>query len=115
MNVRHSRSRVLYQGRLIDLHLEHLRLANGTALELEIVRHPGGAVAVALDDSQRVCLLRQHRHAAGGVLWETPAGVLDPHDPSPLAAAQRELVEEAGLTAELWTDLGAVLPSPGSK
>ena len=57
--------------------LEQAKLPDGTVIELEVVRHPGGAVVVAVDDSSQVCLLRQYRHAAGGWLWELPAGKLD--------------------------------------
>ncbi|GIS91395.1 MAG: hypothetical protein CM1200mP20_14360 [Pseudomonadota bacterium] len=54
--------------------LEPVELPGGKAITLEIVRHPGGAVILALDPQDRVCLLRQFRHAAGGWIWELPAG-----------------------------------------
>lgn len=102
----------IYRGKIIDLYLEHVTLPNGAVAELEIVRHPGGAAVVALDSENRVCLLRQYRHAAGGWLWELPAGKLDPGE-SPLATAQRELQEEAGLRAARWEPLGKIISSPG--
>lgn len=102
----------IHQGRVIDLALETVELPGGGQVVLEIVRHPGGAAAVALDDQERVCLLRQFRHAAGGWLWELPAGKLDPGE-TPLATATRELAEEAGVTALDWTDLGSMHSSPG--
>lgn len=105
-------SRRVYAGRVVDLDVEQVTLPNGEALELEIVRHPGGAAIVALDADGRVCLLRQYRHAAGGWLWELPAGKLEP-DEAPLETAQRELAEEAGVRAEVWTSLGSVVSSPG--
>ena len=61
-------TRTLYEGRVVRLGLESLELPNGQPLALEIVRHPGGAAVVALDSRERVCLLRQYRHAAGGWL-----------------------------------------------
>jgi 8-oxo-dGTP pyrophosphatase MutT (NUDIX family) len=79
---------------------------------LEVVHHPGGAATVALSDKRQVCLLRQYRYVAGGWLWELPAGKLEPAEP-PLATAQRELAEEAGLRAAHWHDLGTCLSSPG--
>ena len=103
---------VVYRGKIIDLCLEHVTLPNGAVAELEIVRHPGGAAVVALDPENRVCLLRQYRHAAGGWLWELPAGKLDPGEP-PLTTAQRELQEEAGLHAARWEPLGKIISSPG--
>ena len=102
----------IYQGRVIEVALETVALPDGSQVELEIVRHPGGAAAVALDEQERVCLLRQFRHASGGWLWELPAGRIDP-DESPFATARRELAEEAGLEAAEWTDLGPMHSSPG--
>ncbi len=103
---------VIYRGKIIDLSLETVTLPNGAVTELEIVHHPGGAAVVAVDRENRVCLLRQYRHAAGGWLWELPAGKLDPGE-SPFATAQRELEEEAGLRAASWEPLGRIISSPG--
>ncbi len=103
---------LVYRGKIIDLCLEQVTLPNGAVAELEIVRHPGGAAVVVLNPEKRVCLLRQYRHAAGGWLWELPAGKLDPGE-SPLATAQRELQEEAGLLAARWEPLGKIISSPG--
>ena len=101
----------IYKGKVIDLNLETVELPNKQMCELEIVHHPGGAAALALDDAQRVCLLRQFRHAADGWLWELPAGRLDAGE-QPLATAQRELREEAGLVAQRWDTLGTLVSSP---
>lgn len=102
----------LYCGRVVDLGLERAVRPDGRSFELEVVRHPGGAGVVALDETGRVCLIRQYRHAAGGWLWEVPAGKLDPGE-DPLATAQRELAEEAGLEAARWRSLGRMLSTPG--
>ena len=105
---------MIYRGRLITLSTEKAQLPNGHSLDLEIVRHPGGAVVVAINNNDQVCLLRQYRHAVNeSRLWELPAGCIDTHDPTPLVTAQRELKEEAGVSAENWTELGRALPSPG--
>jgi ADP-ribose pyrophosphatase len=77
-----------------------------------MVYHPGGAAILALDDANRVCLVRQYRHAAKGFIWELPAGKLDNKEP-PLQTAQRELEEEAGRRASEWRSLGDCLSSPG--
>ena len=107
-------NQVIYQGRLITLSTEKAQLPNGHSLDLEIVRHPGGAVVVALNQEDQVCLLRQFRYTVNeSRLWELPAGCIDTHDTTPLVTAQRELREEAGLSAGNWTELGRALPSPG--
>lgn len=103
---------VHFTGRVIRVTTDEVVLPNGHRAELEIVHHPGGAAAVAVDAGRRVCLLRQYRYAAGGWLWELPAGKLEPREP-PLGTAQRELAEEAGVQARHWTSLGTSLSSPG--
>lgn len=104
--------RTLYTGEVVNLGLENVALPNGENLELEVVRHPGGAAVVACDAEGRICLLRQYRHAAGGWLWELPAGKIDQPE-APEQTAQRELQEEAGLTARNWESLGTTLTTPG--
>ena len=104
--------RSVFRGKIVDVGVEQVRLPTGRDVELEIIRHPGGAAAVAIDDRRRVCLLRQYRHVAGGWLWELPAGKLDPGE-SPAVTAERELAEEAGLVAACWDSLGRLHSSPG--
>ena len=104
--------RTLYKGRVVDLGLETVTLPNQELMALEIIRHPGGAVIVAVDNEERICVVRQFRHAAGGWIWELPAGILDPGE-SPESTARRELKEEAGCTAEQWVSLGSMFTSPG--
>jgi 8-oxo-dGTP pyrophosphatase MutT (NUDIX family) len=107
-----ERQKVHFNGRVIRVTTDEVRLPNGHRAELEVVHHPGGAAAVAIDDARRVCLLRQYRYVADGWLWELPAGKLEPGEP-PLATAQRELAEEAGVGARHWRLLGTCLSSPG--
>ncbi len=102
----------IFSGKVIRVTVETVRLPNGYVAELEIVHHPGGAAVVAIDSQQRVCLLRQYRHAAGGYLWELPAGKLEPSEP-PASTAARELIEEAGQQAARWQSLGQYVSSPG--
>jgi ADP-ribose pyrophosphatase len=104
--------RTVFKGKIIDVGLEQARLPTGRDVELEVIRHPGGAAAVAIDERRRVCLLRQYRHVAGGWLWELPAGKIDPGE-APAATAERELTEEAGLVAASWDTLGLLHSSPG--
>jgi ADP-ribose pyrophosphatase len=104
--------RTVYRGKVLKLNLERVQLPNGTIAELEIAHHPGGAVVVAVDADDRVCLLRQFRHAAGGWITELPAGKIDNREP-PLECAMRELAEEAGVKARRWDPLGQFFSSPG--
>jgi 8-oxo-dGTP pyrophosphatase MutT (NUDIX family) len=104
--------RTVFRGRVITVNVETVRLPNGHVTDLEIIHHPGGAAIVAIDAAGRVCLVRQYRHAAGGWLWELPAGKLEPQEP-PLHTAQRELSEEAGTIAQSWQSLGIYVSSPG--
>ena len=101
-----------FRGRIIRVTTDEVVLPNGHRAELEVVHHPGGAAVVAIDAQDRVCLLRQYRYVADGWIWELPAGKLEPNEP-PLATAQRELVEEAGVSAEHWQSLDSYFPSPG--
>lgn len=102
----------IYSGRVIQVNVEEVRLPNDHVVTLEIVHHPGGAAVVALDETNRLCLVKQYRHAAGGWIWEIPAGKLDNKEP-PLQTAQRELEEEVGRQAARWRSLGDYLSSPG--
>ncbi|HEX6573019.1 MAG TPA: NUDIX hydrolase [Steroidobacteraceae bacterium] len=104
--------RNVHTGKVLTLNLERVTLPNGRVAELEIAHHPGGATIVALDAQNRVCLLRQFRHAAGGWITELPAGKLDNREP-PLQCAQRELAEEVGMSARRWDHLGQFFSSPG--
>lgn len=104
--------RVVFRGKIIEVTHDQVQLPNGRKAELEIIHHPGGAAVVALDDNGQVCLLWQYRHAAGGWIWELPAGKLEPDEP-PNVTAERELEEEAGRRASRWDSLGHILSSPG--
>lgn len=104
--------RTVFEGRVITVNVERVELPNGVTTDFEVIRHPGGAAVVAVNLAGEVCLLRQYRHAIDGWLLELPAGKLDDGE-QPLLAAQRELLEEAGISAERWTSLGEFVSSPG--
>ncbi|WP_455207926.1 NUDIX hydrolase [Kaarinaea lacus] len=99
-------------GKIIQVEMRHITLPNGHQMEMEVVHHPGGAAVVALNDRKEICLLKQYRCVFDEWLWEIPAGKRDHQEP-PLITAQRELAEEAGVLAGQWTDLGAMISSPG--
>ena len=102
----------LFRGRVVRIEAASVQLPGGNVAEYEIIRHPGSAAVVAMDGQHRVCLLRQFRPAAGGWIWELPAGRREP-DEQPQQTALRELAEEAGCRAESWQALGSILSSPG--
>ena len=81
-------------------------------IKRSVVRHNGSAVMMAVDDKQRILLVRQYRLPAGKYLWELPAGKVDAGEP-PLQAARRELIEETGYRARKWEKLSRFYPSPG--
>jgi ADP-ribose pyrophosphatase len=110
MGIEHVRA--IFRGRVICVNVETVRLPNGHVADLEIIHHPGGAAIAAVDAQRRVCLIRQYRHAVGGWIWELPAGKLEPREP-PLDTARRELIEEAGSSAQNWQSLGTYVSSPG--
>jgi ADP-ribose pyrophosphatase len=104
--------RVVHAGRVFEVAVERVRLPNGVEVDLDVLRHPGAAAIVPVTDAGEIVLLRQFRHAAGGELWEIPAGTLDAGE-EPLDCARRELEEETGMRAADLVALGDVVPVPG--
>jgi ADP-ribose pyrophosphatase len=96
---------------VVDVGVESATLPNGVTVDLAILRHPGASAIVALDDDGGIAMLTQYRHAIGGWLREVPAGCRNQGE-SPLECAQRELSEEAGLSAARWDYLGSIVTIP---
>jgi ADP-ribose pyrophosphatase len=107
-----SGRRPIHKGRIVDLGLETTTLPNGRTVELEIIRHPGASAVVPVHDDGTVTLVYQHRHAAGGMIYEVPAGCLEPGE-DPAECAKRELAEEVQLQADRMIPLGPILTTPG--
>ena len=104
--------RTIYKGRIVDLGIEPVTLPNGVALDLEIIRHPGAAAVVPVHADGTVTLVRQYRHAGGGMHIEIPAGVLEAGE-EPQTCAARELGEEVQLAAGRLTPLSVIHTTPG--
>ncbi|WP_199241657.1 NUDIX hydrolase [Desulfosporosinus sp. Sb-LF] len=85
---------VLFEGRMLRLERDQVRLPNGLETSREVIRHPGAVAIIALQD-QHVLMVRQYRYAIAQETLEIPAGKLDPHE-TPLDCAERELREETG-------------------
>jgi ADP-ribose pyrophosphatase len=86
---------------------------NGHSLVREFVQHPGAVAILAIDESQRVLLIRQYRHPVRSYLWEIPAGLLDVEGEPRIDAAKRELLEETGYEADSWSELTSFMTTPG--
>jgi ADP-ribose pyrophosphatase len=84
----------------------------GFHIKRSIIRHPGSAVVMPVDDQGRILLVRQFRLPANGYMWEIPAGKIDDGE-NAFQAAQRELSEETGLSAKSWKELVSFYASPG--
>ncbi len=91
---------------------DHAAEPGGFEIRRAVVRHGGSAVMMAVDEKKRVLLVRQYRLPAQQMLWELPAGRLDPGETA-LKAAKRELVEETGYRARKWKQLANFYVSPG--
>ena len=101
-----------YQGHIIYVHRDTVSLPDGSTSFREIVEHSGGVAVIPVDESGNVWCVRQYRYAFREHLLEVPAGKLNEGE-NPLDCAVRELSEETGFSAEKFTFLGELLPSPG--
>jgi ADP-ribose pyrophosphatase len=102
-----------YSGWAIDVRTDEVRLPDGELVKRDVIAHPGAVAVVALDDDERVVMVRQYRHPVRALLLELPAGLLDVDGEPALEAAKRELFEEAALIASEWAVLVDLHTSPG--
>ncbi len=110
-------SRRIYNGKVLDLDMDTVRFPNGESGELEMIRHPGAAAVLPILSADgagdpQLLMIRQYRYAAGGPIWEVPAGRLERGE-APEACAHRELHEEVGATAGRLERLTTIYTTPG--
>lgn len=106
-------SETVFEGRVWDVVREKFTL-DGTSPVREYLDHPGAVAVLAIDDADRVVLIKQYRHPIRMRSWEIPAGLLDMDGEHPLGAAKRELAEEADLVADQWSVLAEYVTTPGA-
>jgi len=106
-------STVLARGKITSYVQDQVRTPDGQLIEREYLKHPGAVGVIALDDHDRVALVRQYRHPVRHRLIEPPAGLLDVGGEDYLQAIERELAEEVGLAARRWAVLVDLFTTPG--
>ncbi|MFC9594931.1 NUDIX domain-containing protein [Streptomyces sp. NPDC056944] len=102
-----------FTGKKTSVRTDDVVMPDGSVVRRDYQVHPGSVAVLALDEEDRVVVLRQYRHPVRQKLWEIPAGLLDVPGENPLHAAQRELYEEAHVKAEDWRVLTDVYTTPG--
>jgi 8-oxo-dGTP pyrophosphatase MutT (NUDIX family) len=106
-------SRVAYDGLRIRVRVDEVVLPDGSTATRDVLECPDSVAVVALDEQQRIVLVHHYRHPVGALLWELPAGLCDREGESREQTARRELAEETGVRAEVWSPLVDLHLSPG--
>jgi len=106
-----TRQETIFTGRVINLRVDEIIDCYGQPGKRELVEHSGGVGILALDEQDRVLMVRQYRYGVGEVLLEIPAGKLEPGE-DPFECGKRELLEETGYFADTYTNLGVMYPTP---
>lgn len=105
-------SRLIFDGRVVHLYVDRVRLPDGKEAEREYMRHIGAVCVLPLDQDGVVHCVRQYRYPHAEVLLEIPAGKLDSKTEDRASAALRELREETGFRCGKLTFLGNIYTSP---
>lgn len=105
-------SEEIYDGRIIKVFKDTVAFGENGKSVREVVRHKGACAILAVDGEKNAFFVEQFRYPVDMPLFEAPAGKIDPGE-APLECAKRELLEECGIAAKKWTELGPMLSSPG--
>jgi 8-oxo-dGDP phosphatase len=103
----------LLRSRLVAVRSDKVLTPDDEIAERDVVLHPGAVAVLAVDDADRILMIRQYRHPVQRLLWEIPAGLRDVPGEEPWVTAARELMEEAGYRAKDWRILADYYSSPG--
>ena len=110
MNIKVISRKSIFKGKVIDLSVETVAFPK-QQVEMECIKHPGGAAVVPVLPDESVVLIKQYRHCIGDTIWEVPAGRLEPGE-KPLDCAKRELEEEVGYKADHIKKLTEIYSAP---
>jgi ADP-ribose pyrophosphatase len=105
-------SSLVYDGAMLKVREDRVRLPDGATAQREYVQHPGAVIIIAMLDADTIIIERQFRYAVGTHLYELPAGKIERGE-EPLATARRELIEECGYKAASWRHLATMHPCVG--
>ena len=105
-------SEVVFKGKVFDVRVDQVRLADGHETRIDLVIHPGAVTLIPRDEDGTIWFVRQYRHATGGYLLELPAGTLEQGE-DPASTASRESREEIGMSPGRLEDLGGFFLAPG--
>lgn len=106
-------SKTVFRGRIVSVRQDEITMTDGSTGRRDVVVHPGAVGVIALDDEDRVVMIRQYRHPVRSYLWEVPAGLKDVAGEPLVETGRRELAEEAGLAAQRWHRLLDLYATPG--
>lgn len=103
-------STMVYEGKILNLRRDTVRLENGNTATREVIEHSGGVAVLALDADDNIFMVRQFRYPTGGTMLELPAGKLERGE-DPAACGVRELEEECGCKAAVFQPLAKLIPT----
>ena len=108
-------SRIIHKGKFLDFKEDIVEIDTEPKIESfrQYMVHPGGVCIIPVLDDGKIVLEKQFRKPIEQIIYEIPAGKIDPGEKDPLGTAKRELQEETGYTAGTWIDLGIIYPCPG--
>jgi ADP-ribose pyrophosphatase len=105
-------SKEIFNGRIVHLFVDQVLLPNGEESSREVVKHPGAVAIIAVNKEGKLLLVRQYRYPLAGIIYEIPAGKLEPNE-NPDDSALRELEEETGCRCEKMEKIASFYSSPG--